>query len=106
MNRILKNVSDEFGLRQRSRKSASGEPELIGIWNGEKFVFTLKGDASWLDLVKLFWKYGLAPLRTERLMRRTAEKFSLSGRVLDLDLASITAVTGQEFLAANNVSRE
>jgi prenylcysteine oxidase / farnesylcysteine lyase len=115
-NKILKDAGDEFGLNSQIRESTGDEPEILGIWNGEKFVYTQKGEASWFDLAKLFWKYGLAPMRTQRLMRSTVEKFlklyeppffpfrSLSDRALDLDLTWVTAVTGEQFLAANNVS--
>jgi prenylcysteine oxidase/farnesylcysteine lyase len=116
VNRILRDAANEFGLHPKSHTSADDESELLGIWNGEKFVFTQKGEASWFDLAKLFWKYGLAPMRTQRLMRSTVGKFlklyeppffpfrSLSDRALDLDLTPVTAVTGEQFLTANNVS--
>jgi prenylcysteine oxidase/farnesylcysteine lyase len=63
----------------------------------------------------LLWKYGLAPYRTQKLMQSTVGKFrklyeypffpfrSLSDRALDLDLTSVTAVTGEQYLAANKV---
>jgi prenylcysteine oxidase / farnesylcysteine lyase len=117
VNKILKDAANEFGLNTQSHQSAGDEPEILGIWNGKKFVYTQKGDASWWDLAKLFWKYGLAPMRTQRLMRSTVGKFlklyeppffpfrSLSDRALDLELTWVTAVTGEEFLAANNVSQ-
>jgi prenylcysteine oxidase / farnesylcysteine lyase len=117
VNRILRDAADEFGLHPQSYQSAGDEPEILGIWNGEKFVYTQKGEASWFDLAKMFWKYGLAPMRTQRLMRSTVGKFlklyeppffpfrSLSDRALDLDLTSVTAVTGEQFLTANNVSQ-
>lgn len=117
VNKILKDAANEFGLNTQSNQSAGDDPEILGIWNGEKFVYTQKGEASWWDLAKLFWKYGLAPMRTQRLMRSTVEKFlklyeppffpfrSLSDRALDLDLTWVTAVTGEQFLAANNVSQ-
>jgi prenylcysteine oxidase / farnesylcysteine lyase len=118
VNRILRDAANEFGLHAQSHESSGDEPEILGIWNGEKFVFTQKGEASWFDLAKLFWKYGLAPMRTQRLMRTTVAKFlklyeppffpfrSLSDRALDLDLTPVTAVTGEQFLTANNVSQE
>jgi prenylcysteine oxidase / farnesylcysteine lyase len=117
VNKILKNAANDFGLYPQFHQSAGDEPEILGIWNGEKFVYTQKGEASWFDLAKLFWKYGLAPMRTQRLMRSTVGKFiklyeppffpfrSLSDRALDLDLTGVTAVTGEQFLAANNVSQ-
>jgi prenylcysteine oxidase / farnesylcysteine lyase len=116
VNKILRDAANEFGLHLQAHHSGGDEPEILGIWNGEKFVYKQKGEASWFDLAKLFWKYGLAPIRTQRLMRSTVGKFlklyeppffpfrSLSDRALDLELTWVTAVTGEQFLAANNVS--
>jgi prenylcysteine oxidase/farnesylcysteine lyase len=112
VNTILKNATDLFQLRPK--ESESEEAEILGIWNGKEFVYTQKGD-SWWNLAKLFWKYGLAPYRTQKLMKSTVGKFgklyeypffpfrSLSDRALDLDLIPITSVTGEELLTANNV---
>ena len=117
VNKILRDAAIEFGLHSQAHQSAGDEPEILGIWNGEKFVYKQKGEASWFDLAKMFWKYGLAPIRAQRLMRSTVGKFlklyeppffpfrSLSDRALDLELTWVTAVTGEQFLAANNVSK-
>jgi prenylcysteine oxidase/farnesylcysteine lyase len=115
VNTILKNSSELFGLKPR--QSDSETAEILGIWNGEKFVYTQKDSGwYWLDIAKLIWKYGLAPIRTQRLMKSIVGKFrslyetpffpfrSLSDRALDLDLVSVTSVTGEQLLAANNVS--
>ena len=89
---------------------------MLGIWDGKEFVYKQK-DSGWYywDIAKLLWKYGLAPYRTQKLMQSTVGKFrklyeypffpfrSLSDRALDLDLTSVTAVTGEQYLAANNV---
>jgi prenylcysteine oxidase/farnesylcysteine lyase len=67
-------------------------------------------------MAKLLWKYGFAPIRTQRLMQSTVGKFqklyefpffpfrSLSSRAIDLDLTSVTSITGAQLLADNNVS--
>jgi len=115
VNTILKNSSELFGLRPK--ESETENSELLGIWDGKEFVFTQK-DSGWYywDIAKLLWKYGLAPVRTQRLMQSTVANFrklyeypffpfrSLSDRALDLDLTLLTGVTGQQYLAANNVS--
>jgi len=89
---------------------------MLGIWDGREFVYKQK-DSGWYywDIAKLLWKYGLAPYRTQKLMQSTVGKFrklyeypffpfrSLSDRALDLDLTSVTAVTGEQYLAANKV---
>jgi len=112
VNTILKNSTDRFGLKPRD--SETEDIEILGIWNGKEFVYTQKGD-SWWNLAKLFWKYGLAPYRTQRLMKSVVGKFrklyetpffpfrSLSDRAQDLDLLSVTSVTGEQLLAANKV---
>jgi prenylcysteine oxidase/farnesylcysteine lyase len=116
VNTILKNSSQAFGLKPKETPETDGA-ELLGIWNGEKFVYQQK-DSGWYywDIVKLLWKYGLAPIRTQRLMKGTVANFlklyeypffpfrSLSERALDLDLTSITSLTGEQYLAANKVS--
>jgi len=113
VNAILKNASHEFGLHATE---SGTETEILGIWNGKTFVYTQKeGGWKYWDLAKLFWKYGLAPYRTQRLMQTVVGKFlklyefpffpfrSLSDRALDLDLISVTAQTGQELLAKNSI---
>lgn len=113
VNAILKNATEQFGLRRE--ESFTEKPEVLGIWNGNEFVYTQKGD-SWWSFAKLFWKYGLAPYRTQKLMKGIVGKFqklyqapffpfrSLSDRALDLELIPITGVTGEQLLKANNVS--
>jgi prenylcysteine oxidase/farnesylcysteine lyase len=115
VNTILKNATDAFGLKPKD--SETGDKETLGIWNGKTFVYTQK-DSGWKywDMAKLLWKYGFAPIRTQRLMQSTVGKFqklyefpffpfrSLSSRAIDLDLTSVTSITGAQLLADNNVS--
>jgi prenylcysteine oxidase/farnesylcysteine lyase len=116
VNTILKNSSEAFGLNHSRAETESAE--ILGIWNGEKFVYTQKeGGWAWWDTVKLIWKYGWAPVRTNNLMKETVGRFrklyeyplfpfrSLSDRALDLDLTSVTSMTGEQLLAANNVGQ-
>lgn len=116
VNTILKNATDEFNLSARNHVSVGDELEVLGIWNGDKFVYTQKeGGWAWWDITKLIWKYGMAPIRTQNLMKATVGKFlklyeapffpfrSLSGRAFDLDLTAVTAMTGDQYLASNNV---
>lgn len=51
VNTILKNATDQFGLKPKG--SESEHVETLGIWNGKEFVYTQKGD-SWWNLAKLF----------------------------------------------------
>ncbi|KAH6677448.1 Prenylcysteine lyase-domain-containing protein [Halenospora varia] len=114
VNTILKNSSEKFGLKAKS--SETELDEVLGIWNGETFVYTQKDSGwYWWDITKLLWKYGLAPIRTQRLMKSTVAKFlklyeapffpfrSLSDRALDLDLIPVTSLTGEQYLTNNSI---
>jgi prenylcysteine oxidase / farnesylcysteine lyase len=114
VNEILTNASAAFELKPR--KSKTDRAEILGIWDGSKFIYTQKDSGwYWFDVAKLIWKYGLAPIRTQRLMKSVVGRFrqlyeqphfpfrSLSAAAEDLDLVSVTAVTGEQFLSANNV---
>ncbi|TVY68639.1 Farnesylcysteine lyase [Lachnellula suecica] len=114
VNDILKNASRKFGLRAKDSETESDD--LLGIWDGEKFVFTQKDSGwKWWDVTKILWKYGTAPIRTQRLMQSTVGRFrqlyappffpfkSLSDRALDLDLISVTSLTGEQYLANNSI---
>ncbi|KAF7945501.1 hypothetical protein EAE96_010268 [Botrytis aclada] len=114
VNAILKNASREFDLHAKS--SNTEEAEILGIWDGAEFVYTQK-DSDWKywDIAKMFWKYGLAPLKTQRLMKTVVGKFlqlyeapyfpfrSLTERIEELDLKTVASVTGEQFLAQNNI---
>ncbi|KAF7914213.1 uncharacterized protein EAF01_000619 [Botrytis porri] len=114
VNAILKNASREFDLHAKS--SNTEEAEILGIWDGAEFVFTQK-DSDWKywDIAKMFWKYGFAPLKTQRLMKNVVGKFvqlyeapyfpfrSLTERIEELDLKTVASVTGEQFLAQNNI---
>ncbi|KAI9813528.1 MAG: hypothetical protein M1832_006259 [Thelocarpon impressellum] len=91
-------------------------PDRLGVWNGEEFVFTQsEGSWYWWNIAKLLWKYGLAPVRSQNLMKATVKKFlsmyeapqfpfsSLSDVVHDVGLASATAATGEQFLQQNSI---
>ncbi|KAF4631191.1 hypothetical protein G7Y89_g6938 [Cudoniella acicularis] len=114
VNTILKNSSEKFGLK--AKRSETESEEVLGIWNGESFVYTQKDSGwQWWDIAKLIWKYGLAPIRTQRLMKSTVGKFqklyeapffpfrSLSDRALDLGLTAVTSMTGEQYLAQNSI---
>ena len=91
-------------------------PKVLGVWNGEKFVFE-QSDASygWWNIVKLFWKYGMAPYRTQALMKNITGQFlkmyyepyfpfaDLSQTAYDLGLTTSTSSTGEQFLLTNDI---
>ncbi|KAJ5290350.1 acetamidase [Penicillium atrosanguineum] len=118
VNHNLVNASRDLGLHVRS--ADHGRPQetddSIGIWNGKEFVFTLKNSSSWWNIGRLFWRYGMAPLRAQNLMKSIVGKFlrlyeepifpfrSLSEATLALGLINATSSSGSAFLGANQVS--
>jgi prenylcysteine oxidase/farnesylcysteine lyase len=105
-----------FGLSPASQDlvDSAGMPEL-GVWNGQEFVLVTRQEDGWWDKAKLLWRYGTAPLWTNRLMKSAVGKFltmydepifpwkSLSEVVDKVGLLEATGVTGEQYLKANGV---
>lgn len=118
VNHNLVNASRDLGLEVRSADYARPKEtdESIGIWDGEQFVFTLKNTYSWWNIARLFWRYGLAPLRTQNLMKSIVGRFlrlyeepifpfqSLTEAAVTLGLINATASPGADFLQRNQIS--
>jgi prenylcysteine oxidase/farnesylcysteine lyase len=78
-------------------------------------VLVTSEEDGWWDKAKLLWRYGLAPLKTNRLMKSTVGKFlgmyeepvfpwdSLSDVLESQGLTDITGVTGEQYLTANGI---
>ncbi|KAG0159512.1 hypothetical protein PDIDSM_75960 [Penicillium digitatum] len=117
INYNLVNASRDFGLTVSSADYARPKEadESIGIWDGSQFVFTLNNSYSWWNIGRLFWRYGLAPLHTQNLVKRIVSRFirlyeeplfpfeSLTEAVVAADLIDATALSGDTFLQANSV---
>jgi prenylcysteine oxidase / farnesylcysteine lyase len=118
VNHNLMNAAKELNLKI---SNAGGErPEenhnMLGVWDGDQFVYLQGHSLGWWDMAKLLWRYGLAPIRTQSLMKNTVNRFlsmykppyfpfaSLSSAVEELDLLQATAVTGAQFLEKNGIS--
>ncbi|KAI8944240.1 prenylcysteine oxidase [Xylaria longipes] len=114
VNYILSNATRDFGLT--TKDPGVDEGGLLGVWDGDSFIYTQNSNSwDWVNLARLFWKYGTAPYWTYRLVQDTVATFlklyeepyfpfrSLSTRAFQLDLAKITGVTGRQFLAANKL---
>ncbi|MCJ1391641.1 hypothetical protein MMC18_004506 [Xylographa bjoerkii] len=118
VNRNLVSAANEFGLVTTG--NADGRPkesaDMLGVWDGKVFKFVQsEGSSQWWNIAKLLWKYGLAPIRTQRLMQTVVGKFtkmydepdfpfrSLSQTSYDLGLTAVTSETGYDFLAANGI---
>ncbi|KAI9844932.1 MAG: hypothetical protein M1837_005218 [Sclerophora amabilis] len=123
VNKNLVNAAKEFGLEtnrlqdSRPTQQDGAAAERLGIWNGEEFIFTQSDSSpSWWNTAKLLWKYGMAPVRTQRLMKSTVGTFlkmyeaphfpfrSLSRVALDLGLTAITGSTGEQYLDENGIA--
>ncbi|KAJ5574180.1 uncharacterized protein N7459_008607 [Penicillium hispanicum] len=118
VNHNLVNASRDLGLAVSS--ADHGRPretdESIGIWDGTQFVFTMKNTYSWWNIARLFWRYGMAPLRTQNLMKSIVGRFlrlyeeplfpfqSLTEAAVAADLLNATSSPGQAFLDANQIS--
>ncbi|KAI5205870.1 putative prenylcysteine lyase [Aureobasidium subglaciale] len=117
VNQNLVNAAREFNLSTSGIRELHSEGPALGIWNGREFVYTQASGGSWRDTAKLFWKYGLAPLKTVNLMKATVGKFlkmyeepyfpwkSLSQVAYDLGLTDATAFTGEQFLEKNGIGK-
>ncbi|OAV94077.1 hypothetical protein PTTG_02883 [Puccinia triticina 1-1 BBBD Race 1] len=54
--------------------STDGQGQDYAIWDGTEFAFESSGK-SWWDTIKLFWRYGRAPLQFNALQKRTIDQF-------------------------------
>lgn len=120
VNYNLMNAAKKFGLNitGAGQSRPNEAEEVIGIWDGERFVYTQSKSLSWWNIAKLLWRYGLAPIRTRNLMKDTVNRFvklyqppyfpfsSLSAAAVELGLNRATAATGAEFLKANGISED
>ncbi|KAL4980654.1 Prenylcysteine lyase-domain-containing protein [Aspergillus desertorum] len=119
VNYNLVNASKELGLDVRGTSSQRpGDSAAIGIWDGNKFVLVMEDSSSWWTIAKLLWRYGLAPVRAQTLMKSTVNKFlqlykepvfpfkSLTAAAAAVGLLDATSTTGATFLEKNNVSPE
>ncbi|KAL2014139.1 hypothetical protein VTN00DRAFT_1664 [Thermoascus crustaceus] len=118
VNKNLVNAAKEFGLNVNgASQDRPGESEdSLGVWDGERFVYKLSGSMDWWNVVKMLWKYGWAPVRTQNLMKNTVNKFlqlyespmfpfeSLTSAAYEAGLLGATSSTGAEFLNRNSIS--
>ncbi|KAJ5452328.1 Prenylcysteine oxidase [Penicillium cf. griseofulvum] len=117
VNYNLVNASRDLGLTVNSADHARPREtdESIGIWDGSQFVFTMKNSYKWWNIGRLFWRYGLAPLRTQNLVKSVVGRFlrlyeeplfpfsSLTKAAIAADLINATASSGNLFLGANSI---
>ncbi len=81
VNYILVNLTKEFGLNANTKSFAISSESAydLGVWDGQQFVFKQSSGRSWWqgywDVTKMLWKYGMSPIRTQRLMKDAVGRF-------------------------------
>lgn len=117
VNQILVDAVKAFNLSTASfSKRGDDVPgAALAIWDGKTFVFTQDSEGGWWDTAKMFYRYGLSPLRTLNLMKATVGKFlkmyeepvfpfaSLTQAAQDVGLLAATSATGEDFLRENSI---
>ncbi|KAL9110361.1 MAG: hypothetical protein Q9227_005092 [Pyrenula ochraceoflavens] len=118
VNRNLVSAAERFNLvtRQAFNLRPKHSSYDVGIWNGQDFVYKqARGSSWWTDVTKLIWQYGLAPIRTQRLMKKAVGQFlqmydkphfpfaDLSEAVANVGLLGFTSSTGRQVLDVNNI---
>lgn len=115
VNKNLVSAARQFGLATQGFKPKTKElPNTLGVYDGQGWVF-MGSKSGWWTTAKILWKYGLAPIRTQQLMKKTVGAFlkmydepqfpfrDLSQTAYDLGLTEATAATGEQFLQANSI---
>ncbi|KAF4508475.1 hypothetical protein G6O67_004846 [Ophiocordyceps sinensis] len=115
INHILYNATRNFNL-PLVEKTASEDGDTTAIWDGDRIVYeSAEGTSWWMEAGKLWWRYGLAPYRALKLVKRVVGVFlnlydepyfpfrSLTRRVFELGLEKVTSVTGEQLLAENKI---
>ncbi|CAK7270022.1 hypothetical protein SEPCBS119000_003871 [Sporothrix epigloea] len=116
INEILWTAAADFGLPLLPAGGNDDDGGLLGIWDGDRFVYTQDDRTpGWWNLVRLVWTYGTAPYRANKLMQATIQRFlelyrapyfpfrSLTMRANELELTFVTGQTGQQYLDAGGV---
>ncbi|KAF5024918.1 hypothetical protein F66182_3002 [Fusarium sp. NRRL 66182] len=114
-NAILVNASERFQLPM-SEPQRLEKDDITAIWDGYEFVFqTTEGSWGGWDLAKMFWRYGLSPLRTKRMVSAMVDEFlklyeppyfpfkSLSQRSKQLGFIKMTGITGEQLFKDTNI---
>lgn len=135
INAILFNATRDFELPVDNRiYESTGAKYELGIWDGTGFVFYAAASedddgsggsggswlgklAGWWDIAKLFWRYGLSPLRLRTLQQNIIGRFlrmyieddgfpfpDLTAVAADIDLLSVTGKSGSALLKEAGIS--
>lgn len=116
VNRNLVSAAKQFGLNTEglSANEVLYLSKTLGVYDGQNWVFR-GSESGWWTALKILWRYGMAPIKTQRLMKQTTGKFfkmyeepvfpfkDLSQTAYDLGLTEITSSTGEQFLEKNGI---
>ncbi|KAA1088439.1 hypothetical protein PGT21_006967 [Puccinia graminis f. sp. tritici] len=72
-NKHLHQAVRQFNLSLETFHT-DGSSENYAIWDGTEFAFE-SSRSSWWDTIKLFWRYGRAPLQLSALSKRNLDQF-------------------------------
>ena len=117
VNKNLVNAAHTFNLSTdaMSRREISSNGPRLGVWNGKEFVVQVAANDSWWDKAKMLYRYGWAPIKTNRLMKEVVGNFlkmyeaphfpwaSLSDTLSELGLTKTTGLTGEQYLKEKGV---
>lgn len=110
VNKNLWRATNEFNLTRRQGE----ESYDTGIWDGEQIVVSMGN--SWLDTLKLLWRYGLSPKRVQSLVdnmiksllivydQETPRWDNITSLSDALGFASAIQSTTEDYLTAHGVS--
>ncbi|CAJ0831263.1 14971_t:CDS:2, partial [Entrophospora sp. SA101] len=102
------NSAKKFGLE--FIKPGEEVPDArFGIWTGEKFIFEESSHSYW-NLIKIIWKYGIAPFKVKSLVRETIKAFlgiyefekpftSIESAAKRLNIHSLQTLTGDYYFS-------
>jgi len=115
VNHILSSAAKTFNLSHSSSTLNIADLPELGVWDGTEFLLVTSSEDGWWDKAKLLWRYGLAPIKTNRLMKGVVGKFermyeepvfpwrSLSAVVREVGLGEVVGQTGEQFLKAAGI---
>uniref|UniRef100_A0A8H7NIV3 Prenylcysteine lyase domain-containing protein n=1 Tax=Bionectria ochroleuca TaxID=29856 RepID=A0A8H7NIV3_BIOOC len=117
VNHIMYNATRDFNLSVNDLGATLAGGDITAIWDGKTFVYqSISGQSWWWDAAKMFWKYGTSPYYAIKMVNRVVGSFlklyekpyfpfrSLTQRVYELELASITSITGEQLLRQNKIN--
>ena len=119
VNRNLVSAARSMGLTltDYGGEKLEGVSRGLSVWDGEKLVFSQYDESyQWWNTFKILWTYGMSPIRTNNLMKKTVGKFlklyddefpfrSLSNVADRVGLQEAISTPGAVMLMQNSISK-